>query len=246
MLYYGIEQGFNGNCPAQIDIAQASSSASISSVCEKGALEGYGEHPDALKRQDMFMGGPWRLGSSVPEVDRTARISNASWAASGAWRDDAMLPRGHAMYQLTRKLALLRRSCPALSEGATVFHASTSAKCGFFAFSRFIASAEADQHSDEVIMLINPGAGRLPLEQLPLKGPVKRTEGQMFVNVLNTAQKAKVQFQSGQPHLMFPETTLEVGAMIFVAEGSHLPFNETLGIALCKERAQTGMPDNFV
>merc|ERR1712242_640297 len=127
---------------------------------------------------------------------------------------------------MTRKLTFLRRSCAALAKGRILFHTAADANCGFLAFSRFLSGARATKASDgeaagasdgEVVVLINPGGSTLRLEKLLLKGALRRAEGESFVNVLNTTQRAQVRFLAGQPHLVFKDPVLDSVFKLFVA-----------------------------
>jgi len=235
ILYYGVEQGYNGNCPSQIDIDNASVADSIRQVCETGVQEKYGSHPDSLKRQDMFASGPWLLGSSVEEVDRLARITNTTPAVSQPWQSDEMLRRDHAMYRHTRKLAALRRRCPALASGSIVWHQAQTINCGFMAYSRLPFDKGSDAAGEIVVLINSGGAGEISLDSVPLNNTVNRADGQRYVNVMNTSQTAEVRVSNdGKMSLVVSGQTLAAGGvMVLVQEGAHLPFNETLGIALC-------------
>jgi len=143
------------------------------------------------------------------------------------------LPRNHTMFRHTRKMVALRRSCPALKAGTTVWHEAMSMPCGFMAYSRVLP----EQAATEVIVLINSGGGGdIAWNMLPLNDTIERSDGDWYVNVMNTSQRAQVQIsQDGVWHLTWNGTSIPAGSsMVFVPEDQHLPFNDTLGIALCK------------
>ena len=68
VVYYGIEQGFNGVCQSQPRNC-GDACESIEHTCQAG-------DSDTLKRQDMFASEPWRLGSVVPEIKYAKHWSN--------------------------------------------------------------------------------------------------------------------------------------------------------------------------
>mmetsp|Transcript_103399 Transcript_103399/g.299071 ORF Transcript_103399/g.299071 Transcript_103399/m.299071 type:complete len:1957 (-) Transcript_103399:212-6082(-) len=119
-LYYGMEQGFNGMCYSYKDgvmnkEAHVSSAidpdvaADLQATCEAGTK-------DSLKRQDMFTNGPWMLGSAVPSVQKTAMIDGRMPSASPPhWCEESVIDRSNEVYQLSRALARIRKSCPTLS-----------------------------------------------------------------------------------------------------------------------------------
>jgi len=242
ILYYGVEQGFNGKCPEQIDAGAATSS--IRALCNTTADAElsmfYGQHPDELKRQDMFVSGPFRLGSAVEELDRLAYVGGTTPALSKPWQSDEMLPRDHTMFTFTRGLVALRRSCPALAVGAIKFHVAAPVDCGLLAYSRFINSTGLA--TDEIIVIlspaINPHPEEVSAETLVLQGDMGRKEGQWYVNALDPRQRAQLRAVEGQQHLVFQDFVVKPGAiMIFIQQDRMMPFNETLGVALCRNNA---------
>ena len=113
VLYYGMEQGLTGRCSAE-------QAHAVARPCAGAATD------DAYVRQDLFVSGPFKLGSLVPQLAEQAGIvpPGARPYANPEWWRDPMLPRGHLIYTTTRRLLHLRRSCIALRRGYVDRHAS--------------------------------------------------------------------------------------------------------------------------
>lgn len=261
ILYYGVEQAFDGNCPAKINLANESQKETIRQLCESGATETYGAHPDSLKRQDMFKSGPWRLGSAIPEVDKTAYIGKfgAPPLTRGPedWKFDPMLPRNHRIYQHVKKLNAFRQSCPPIKEGGIVWHDAADVGCGFLAYSRFLAQkAKSDLQppSEEVIVLINPGGvDNLHVQKslfIVLNDTVVRRKiGEKYVNAMNNSEAALIGSRGGLQTLEFQdgELTLQPGeVMVLVQERNLLPFDNDIGISLYDPNTRSPENETFL
>jgi len=244
LLYYGVEQGFNGHC-VDSSIHSGSGSAAIRKLCNTtraGELDMFwGTHPDELKRQDMFVSGPFRMGSAVPEINSLAYIGSTSPAPSGPWQSDQMLQRNHTMFKFTRRMVALRRKCLALAVGAIQFHLAASIDCGLLAYSRFLEGVGASE-SELIVVLspgINPDPDAVTASEIELKGDFARKEGQWYANALNTSQRAQLRHRAnGRPSLIFHDFQVERGdILVFTREDQLLPVDDSLGIALCKGTA---------
>eukprot|EP00425_Heterocapsa_triquetra_P036529 CAMPEP_0195068500 /NCGR_PEP_ID=MMETSP0448-20130528/13191_1 /TAXON_ID=66468 /ORGANISM="Heterocapsa triquestra, Strain CCMP 448" /LENGTH=754 /DNA_ID=CAMNT_0040100031 /DNA_START=81 /DNA_END=2344 /DNA_ORIENTATION=+ len=185
VIYYGLEQGFNGHCPSISIDAESESATNISiieAVC--GSVRcGYSPEThtedcsaeDSLKRQDMFASGPWRLRSAVRSLDALAYIGNATPEVSPAWQLDPMLPRDHRVFTAVRALARVRGSCAELAQGQLTWSVAAETPCGVLAFARSLeyddgwgsdalhyVSAEHVIHvfgNPPMFVVINPGGG---------------------------------------------------------------------------------------
>jgi len=241
LLYYGVEQGFNGHC-VDSSIHAGADSAALRKLCNTtraGELDMFwGTHPDELKRQDMFVSGPFRMGSAVPEINDLAYMGSTTPALSAPWQLDKMLQRNHPMFKFTRKMVTLRNSCRALAVGAIQFHEAAPIDCGLLAYSRFIKGA--DSADTELVVVLSPGINPDPaavtVGEIELKGDLGRKDGQRYANALNTSQGARLRLTaSGRASLVFEGFQAEPGDIfVFAPESGLLPFNSTLGIALCK------------
>ena len=149
VYYYGVEQGFNGVCRSN---------------CEGPE--------DAQYRQDMFM-GPWRLGSTVPQIDALAAVGQPRRAAPDDWTQDPMLARDHEVYRAARRFARLRRSCPALQRGSMQVHHASDA---LLVFTRRLGGTEM------LVAINNASSGR----RLPAM-PVQAADGTLFRNAVSAA-----------------------------------------------------------
>jgi len=107
-LYYGIEQGLNGQCGKFDEHILDAPLEQIHLDCFKGT-------DDALKRQDMFTGGPWLLRSAIPQVNKSAMISGGMMQAGAPnWCEEPLLnrdPTQNQVFRDTRALGRIRRSC---------------------------------------------------------------------------------------------------------------------------------------
>eukprot|EP00442_Polarella_glacialis_P024641 CAMPEP_0115122638 /NCGR_PEP_ID=MMETSP0227-20121206/46955_1 /TAXON_ID=89957 /ORGANISM="Polarella glacialis, Strain CCMP 1383" /LENGTH=3177 /DNA_ID=CAMNT_0002524635 /DNA_START=126 /DNA_END=9659 /DNA_ORIENTATION=+ len=124
-MFNGVEMGFNGLCYRNNDERQA-----MKAGMEKNNIEGavadkildscdytvLGNQMDsAFWRQDMFVGGPFRLGSAVSSVQAEASMTGKLMGANGPhWCEDKLLDRTNQAYRLSRALIRLRRSCAPL------------------------------------------------------------------------------------------------------------------------------------
>jgi glycosidase len=142
VLYYGVEQGFDGNCPwDRIAVKSYQAYNDVEHAC-------LGSH-HARYRQDMFITGPWRLRSVVPEIDALAHVGfdHKPRPAPGA---DPYLRTDHELFRHLRRLIAIRKSCRALRRGEIYFRAAHQAAGGLLAFSRVYKG-------HEMVVLINTG-----------------------------------------------------------------------------------------
>lgn len=212
VIYYGMEQGFNGDCHFNTMNA-GSANDEIKREC-KG-------HAHELYRQDMFMSGPYRLGSTVPEIDRLAYIGKVSSKSKIAWTNDPFLNRNQPVYKLARKMIHIRKSCPALSFGTTQFRWVDDHANGLLAFSRVDGSNEA-------LVVINTGNHEFSLPDI---GVGSGSRGDRWVNLLNT-NEAGTHTGSG---LGFKNVMLKGNSiMVFMPQNRASEYNPALETNLCR------------
>ncbi|MCA2961260.1 MAG: hypothetical protein IOD12_13485 [Silvanigrellales bacterium] len=136
VLYYGVEQGFNGDCHwASTRIADAE--------VRRGLLEGTCRDTSHMNhsryRQDMFLSGPWRLGSLEPSV---SVLSGIGWRGEKPpVQDDPFLNTRHELFRAVRRAVAVRGSCVALRRGEIYFRAAHG-EPGLLAFSRISGGRE--------------------------------------------------------------------------------------------------------
>ena len=225
IIYYGLEQGFNGNCPGTINAGGAN--ANIGKECEQSS------NSDALKRQDFFSSGVWRLGSAVSSINGLQYVGFSTPALSPHWTEDPMLDRTHFLYKLARKLSALRRSCPPLASGQMAWRDASDSNGGVLAYSRVQTNVA------EMIIIVNPGgAGSAKVIKYPIDQGINTVSGQKYVNVFAPNQTAYTGFDPNtkQATLYFPDNFFVVGGSmaVFAHINNVMPFNSTLGISLCK------------
>eukprot|EP00971_Amphidinium_carterae_P014888 293853-Amphidinium_carterae.1 len=112
VIYAGLEQGFNGRCPEDFSAAGADAEVIVKRACENSDFVN-----DGPKRQDHFIGGPWRLGSAIESVNNLSYVGPFRPKPSPAWKDDPFLNREQVIYLTARRMVHLRRACPELVSG---------------------------------------------------------------------------------------------------------------------------------
>lgn len=224
IIYYGMEQGFNGQC-REGSVASSVDSQAMHKHCSVG--EGPARHP--LYRQDMFRNGMLRLGSSVKSIDALAYIGPLTKTSKDTWEMDPFLDRNHELYRATRRMLHLRRSCFPLMYGDMVWRWSSSENGGLFAFSRL-------DNGREVLVVVNPGTAAVRIPALSVT-----TAGSSFVNVENPSIV-------GQPtdgaKIDFGDWLLQPASLaVFVPRASLGPWSEKYGVHLCRDGTQVQAGD---
>lgn len=211
IIYYGMEQGFNGDCHFD-SMNLGSATSSIQQKCTSGWT-------DSLSRQDMFMGGMTRLGSTVPEIDALAYIGPPMSHGRGD-NSDPYLDREHALYQATRRFLNIRRSCNALKFGETKFRwVEQSNPEGILAFTR-------NDGANEALVVINTSWSERTLFDMQVD-----TSNTKWRNLLNGFEQASS--DGGTIHL----GGLKIGAnsvMLFVPDFNATEFDSRLAAHKCR------------
>ena len=220
LIYYGMEQGFNGDCHWD-SMAVGAATAAMRQLCAT--------QDDSLYRQDMFVHGPWRLGSTVPSVDRLAGIGPTQQAVPTPWYADPMLQRHHDVYQTARRFNWLRRSCDVLRFGQTrVRHADLDGNVGRLVMSRLY-------QGDEAVVVVSNASYGLPLPDVLVEAAL-HPPGTVFRNALDPQQAGVVQLEGGQEFLRFGGRFVDGNSVaVFVPENKLGPYNRELGVTLCND-----------
>jgi len=166
-VYYGLEQGLNGQCSTISDSIPHDSAKSLQADCDQGTKDG-------LKRQDLFTGAPWLLGSAVPSVQESARIGmEMPRAYPPHWCQETLLDRENEVYVLARALGRIRRSCPLLSNTEAYMAACDDGKqLGYWKF------RSSGEKAGPVAMLVLLSAQKEPVTEwsvLPPAAPQDQT-----------------------------------------------------------------------
>eukprot|EP00013_Stygamoeba_regulata_P005545 CAMPEP_0177639788 /NCGR_PEP_ID=MMETSP0447-20121125/6205_1 /TAXON_ID=0 /ORGANISM="Stygamoeba regulata, Strain BSH-02190019" /LENGTH=714 /DNA_ID=CAMNT_0019141833 /DNA_START=57 /DNA_END=2201 /DNA_ORIENTATION=+ len=219
IIYYGLEQGFNGNCGGTINAGDAT--ATIKQTCQANS--------DACFRQDMFQSGPWRLRSAVPEIDSLNYVG--VWNATAPyerWQDDPFLRTDHSVYVTARAMVHIRASCSALRTGAITFRMAGGGRGDTFAYSRI-------NDQEEVVVIVNPGLYTASITKLPLDSKVNyNAAGQQYQNLFNGNEKGTVGYEGSTPFLYFDSLQVSPDAFfVFVRAGNTGPYDSRLGCSLC-------------
>src|SRR3989338_1914925 len=159
IIWMGFEQGFNQNCRLQRNVNAGNATSSIVDLCNAGS-------DYTLKRQDMFIGGPWRLGSAVPDIDKLNYIG--VWTPEQTtpdWTKDPFLNTGHALYITVRKLTHIRSSCSPLSQGSLVWRNAQPFIGGLLMYSRIFNGAE-------MVIVLNPSPKSVTVPRIPIDNAI--------------------------------------------------------------------------
>lgn len=218
IIYYGQEQGFNGDCHFDsMDVGAAKES--LKELC-KG-------HSHALFRQDMFSQGWFKLGSTVPEINALAKIARPANSASNkkkiSWQKDPFLNRSHDVFLTTKKLLQIRQSCNGLKFGSTKFRWGDSSREGILAFSRI------DPNGHEVLVVMNTAWEN---KEIPVVEIRDFRQGAKWVNLLNTKENA---WTTGAGKLDFSGLKLKGNSqMVFVPEENIGSFSSSSETYTCR------------
>jgi len=244
VIYAGLEQGFNGNCP-HFDTKNDTWNQGIGKYCANGYVN---MRYDAPKRQDMFF-GPWRLASAVPQINDLAYVGPINYTVGMHWKDDPFLARNHSLYQMSRKLVNLRRSCPCLSHGNMTMRYFSNETFHLMAYSRFMPpNSSSYKLGAEMVIVLNP-KNETRLLRLPIDSEINKEPGEKYRNVFNLAEVAWVEIDKGKAYLKFGGPD-DKGALIppasqaiFMHEDHLRPYHDKLGIALCKSNHTPSVVD---
>jgi len=219
-LYNGIEMGFNGMCYRTRAERQAlknkmveqgiksSAADSILDGCDYTVL---GSDVDkGYARQDMFSGGPMRLGSAVPGVNAQAGFETKLMGANGPhWCEDPLLDRSNKAYTLARALIRMRRSCQALRSaldlGAKTLQNEHLPQLAYWKLHDGREEFDADQPRAMLVVLnvaSEPADDSTKFAMPPLQTPY--SEGQAFVDLLDPSRLAVVFSGSNGSYLLVP------------------------------------------
>ena len=214
VIYYGMEQGFNGHC-RESSISPDIDALAIQIAC--ATTVDHERHP--LYRQDMFQGGMLRLGSSLKKLDALAYIGPPKVATTAV--ADPYVDRDNQIFQAARRFNYLRRSCYALRFGDIAWRWTTDRPDGFLAFSRI-------DRGKEVLVLVNTsGASKV----IPDLG-VSQT-GTIFVNSQNPKEVGR---PTDSGRLNFAGASIaENSVQVFIPEGHVGRFSPYLKTHLCKD-----------
>lgn len=109
LIYYGLEQGFNGVCPSFPNGNEDSSF--LSKLCSDTAHGNHSRH-----RQNMFW-GPWRLGSLIEEINSLSHIGVFTLEKDELFKSHLFLQTDHHLFKTIQNLIQWRKDCSVFSRG---------------------------------------------------------------------------------------------------------------------------------
>lgn len=230
IIYYGMEQGLDGMCNFnQTEVKDPRVRNQLEGVCRDTSYDNHTRY-----RQDMFITGPWRLGSIVRssnlayDVNHLAHIGYQPGVKAPAVNNDPYLNTKHDLYNYMRKLIAIRKSCSALSGSVPYFRVANK-ESGLLAFSRVSGSSEA-------LVVLNSSGKTFDITDLKITPEVNGANfNKSYVNLLNAKERGTVVHGWDEsPHLSFKGyQVLPHSVAIFVLEDNMQPFNKDLDTYLC-------------
>lgn len=222
IVYYGQEQGFNGRCAVD-SVHGGDASQSIWDICN-------GNSEDSLKRQDMFIGGPWRLAATTFNMTSHSWIGRMKAVPSPAWQVDPFLDRTSDVYSAARRMIHLRKSCSALRNGTMMSTWVSHNKGGVYAFLR-------KNSVSQIVVIINSGSNWADIGGMRfyIDHNITPASGTAFRNVLSPAEQLAYTGYDGSIAYLYTSghSVPPHGAMIFVDKSQLVPTDVRLGISLC-------------
>lgn len=232
VLYYGVEQGLDGNCNFNRLHVPQETIGEVEGICRD-----FGHFNHTRYRQDMFVDGPWRLGSVEPEIDNLAGIGDR--LNKDSFPFDPYTSQHHSTFRFTKKMIEIRKSCTSLKRGQTYFRAvHDSFDGGLLAFSRI-------HGSDESLVLVNNSDLPIKVEALELDKSIN--EGRPFAkfkNLFNAFEEGSVGKLGGGMGLYLHAVDANTGnkypysipghsVAVFVLENNLGPYRNDLGAHTC-------------
>ena len=205
ILYYGVEQGLDGICSLDGNsmISDAEKNG-VQQICngDPGSFDG-SAHP--RYRQDMFVSGPWRLGSVRPEIQKlshiglggSSQIDPTLWLVDPTkWKQDPFLNTTQPLFQYVQRMVAIRKSCAPLRGSVPYFRMAWSTP-GLVGYSRVGGGYEA-------LMVANTDArADHSVQELVIDASLNGQAGKRFINLLNPAETGTVVKHDGGTFLNF-------------------------------------------
>lgn len=220
VIYYGMEQGFNGKGRTD-NINAGAAYQDIVNTMNSGS--------DANARQDMFVSGMWRLGSTVTEINNLAYVGKSTPSVWADWKTDPFLSRTNDVYKTARKFNYLRQSSNALRYGWTFFRWGESNTSGLLAFSRI-------DNGQEVLVVVNNSNGPIAIPNLRVDNGINPTSGIKYVNCLNGTQVGYTYLSGGASYITFNGLAIDGNSVFVFAKDSTLAaWSDYLGVYQIKD-----------
>src|SRR5262249_2243638 len=105
-------------------------------------------------RQDMFSGGPWRLGSLVPEISDLSLVTDGE-LTYGVPLADIFADPEQDLFKAVGGVVNIRKSCDVLRRGSMRMHrVGTALGKDLIVFSRFTGPSDVSK-GHEILVLVN-------------------------------------------------------------------------------------------
>ncbi len=245
VIYYGFEQGFNSAHPGdnKIDLEDSHTRAEINHLLDytDRPHDGF-YHP--RHRQDMFVTGPFRLGSTHAPIHELGGVGKPhADLPPQDWKSDPYLPTNHALFERIRALTHLRQSCSPLKFGHVYYRAAHSDReGGLLAFSRIDSTA-----GKEMLVVVNNAPYDSPVSELIVDSALAAGQKDtLWKNALNGFEQGWIRAaHAGNPNALLsfdnPQTQetekfiAKAGEVAVFANSNQLDeYNEELKVHLCK------------
>lgn len=228
-IYNGMEMGFNGLCyktaanrKSLIDTLTSSGvsakvASSLMSACDYASLN----FNTGFSSQDMFSGGPMRLGSAIASVDKQFHLGTRLMSAAAPhWCEEPLLDRSNEVYSLLKTLIRIRRSCSSLRsnlyEQATVIAGDTNQLAYWKLHNN--DSSTASSQAFLVVLNFEPFSSKATLKYLVPPG-VTFSDGDLLTDMLNPSRNGIVSVQGNQTTFIVSQVWNAPHMSIFAPSG---------------------------
>ena len=235
VIYYGGEQGLNGDCHWDSNLIQDSNvrNGMLNGMCRDGSFLNHSRY-----RQDMFVSGTFRLGSVVNSIDALAGIGKLSALTKPkTTAEDPYLKTDHQLFRDLRKSIAIRKSCSALRRGEIYFRAAhDNPNGGLMSYSRI-------DNGNEVLVVANTSSNWIPVKTLLIDRQINNRPFAKWKNLFNGYEYGTVGDFGPSRALFLAKDNGKGGTegfslapqslAIFVDEGNTTGWNSNLGSHLC-------------
>jgi len=228
-LNQGMEMGFDGTCFDESGDGRSSiqmhpdAQIKVASTLLENCNHTSKQLPDrGFWHQDMFSGGPMRLGAAVASAHGEAGMRSELMQASGPhWCEDRILERKNPIFRTAKALSRIRRSCPALSSSHDLQAKLIEGEPEQLAYWKL---AESEPRAMLVLLNFAKDPSTMDFKfSLPPIEVSSLKDGQRFMNLLNPGQVAIVVAKGNDSYFFVPALDRPPRASIFALEEEVAP-----------------------